>query len=286
MIGKCVSGLAASMPPTSSVFRVAVSKVRMPRSQRITRSSPAAITYSAAPSHSSTVEPAPRLRRTGRPARPTARSRSKFCMLRAPICSTSAFSATGLTWSTAITSVTTGRPVDLPAATSQSRASRPWPWKAYGLVRGLKIPPRSAVAPQEATSRAMRITCSALSTEHGPAITARAPAPMRSGPTSTTVGALRAVACGSDFTTGSVPCFGGVIFAACAAGCPSEMTWTSRAGASACSRAASAPSTHIRTGNSALPASGRRVAPVRTSSRPVAVMLLVRKKASETCARA
>src|SRR6267378_6189079 len=100
----------------------------------------------------------------------------------------------------------------------------------------------------------MRITCSGLSTEQGPAITARAPAPRRKGPTSTTVGALRAVACGSDLTTGSVPCFGGVIFAACAAGCPSEITCTSRTGASACSRAASAPSTHMRTGYSAVPA--------------------------------
>ena len=96
-MGRCVSGRAASMPPTSSVFRVAVSKVRMPRSQRISRCSPAAITYSAAPSHSSTVAPAPRLSSTGRPERPTARKRSKLCMLRAPICSTSAFSATGFT---------------------------------------------------------------------------------------------------------------------------------------------------------------------------------------------
>ncbi len=97
MIGRWVSGRAASIPPTSSVLRVDVSKVRMPRSQRITRISPAAMMYSAAPSHSSTVEPAPRLSKTGLPARPTARSRSKFCMLRAPICRTSAFSATGFT---------------------------------------------------------------------------------------------------------------------------------------------------------------------------------------------
>src|SRR5438270_774509 len=103
------------------------------------------------------------------------------------------------------------------------------------------MPPRSAVAPQEATSRAMRITCSGLSTEQGPAITALAPAPRRNGPTSTTVGALRAVACGSDLTTGSVPCFGGAIFPACAAGCPSEITCPSRTGASACSRAESRP---------------------------------------------
>ena len=46
--------------------------------------------YSAAESHSSTVAPPPRFNSTGRPARPAARSSAKFCMFRAPICSTSA----------------------------------------------------------------------------------------------------------------------------------------------------------------------------------------------------
>ena len=152
-------------------------------------------------------------------------------------------------------------------------------------MRGLNTPPRSAVAPQEATSCAMRSTCSGDSTEHGPAIIARFPPPTRNGPTSTTVAALRAVACGSDFTAGAVPSLGGSR-EACGAGWPSEITWTSRAGASACSRAASAPSTHMRTGCSAVPASGRSVAPVSTSSLVVAVIELVRRNASGTRARA
>ena len=115
-------------------------------------------------------------------------------MLRAPICSTSAFCATCCTWSTAITSVTMGSLTSRPAAASHSSASYPCPWNAYGLVRGLKTPPRSAVAPHAATSLAMRITCSGDSTEQGPAIMARLPPPTLKGPTSTTVADLRAVA--------------------------------------------------------------------------------------------
>ena len=49
----------------SSVLRVMVSKVRMPRSQRITWSLPAAMMYSALISSSSMVLASPRLRRMG-----------------------------------------------------------------------------------------------------------------------------------------------------------------------------------------------------------------------------
>ena len=47
MTGRCVSDLSTGMQERSSVLRVAVSKVRMPRSQSITRSLPPAIMYSA-----------------------------------------------------------------------------------------------------------------------------------------------------------------------------------------------------------------------------------------------
>ena len=56
------------------MLRVAVSKVRMPRSQRTTRALPPAITYSAASSHSSIVTAIPRFSSTGLPAAPTASS--------------------------------------------------------------------------------------------------------------------------------------------------------------------------------------------------------------------
>ena len=69
----------------SSVLRVAVSKVRMPRSQRITSRLPSLRMYSADISHSSIVAERPRLSSTGLPARPTSASSWKFCMLRAPI---------------------------------------------------------------------------------------------------------------------------------------------------------------------------------------------------------
>ena len=45
--GRCVSFLSMGTAERSRVFRVAVSKVRMPRSQRMTFSLPPAMTYSA-----------------------------------------------------------------------------------------------------------------------------------------------------------------------------------------------------------------------------------------------
>ena len=90
------------------MLRVAVSKVRMPRSHRITCSLPAASRYSAASSNSSTFAARPRFSSTGLPAFPTALSSEKFCMLRAPTWSMSASSATASTSTVSITSVTTG----------------------------------------------------------------------------------------------------------------------------------------------------------------------------------
>ena len=47
------------------------------------------------------------------------------------------------------------------------------PWKEYGEVRGLKAPPRRIVAPASLQAIAVSITCSGVSTEQGPAITAK-----------------------------------------------------------------------------------------------------------------
>ena len=47
------------------------------------------------------------------------------------------------------------------------------PWKEYGDVRGLKAPPRRIVAPASLHAWQDASTCSGVSTEHGPAITAK-----------------------------------------------------------------------------------------------------------------
>ena len=57
--GRSVSLLATMTAERSSVKRVLVSNVRMPRSQRTTLSPPEEVTYSAASSHSSTVAEPP-----------------------------------------------------------------------------------------------------------------------------------------------------------------------------------------------------------------------------------
>ena len=67
--------------------------------------------------------------------------------------------------------------------------STPSPWKLYGLVRGLKAPPRRMVAPAAATASAVRISCSRLSTEQGPAMTDSEPPPIDVPATATTVSA-------------------------------------------------------------------------------------------------
>ena len=74
----------------SRVLRVSVSKVRMPRSQSITCQLPRASTYSAESRSSLMLAIMPRFKSPGWSRSPTASSREKFCMLRAPICNTSA----------------------------------------------------------------------------------------------------------------------------------------------------------------------------------------------------
>jgi hypothetical protein len=112
----------------------------------------------------------------------------KFCMLRAPICTTSAYSATACAPSSSSASVTIARPVASRALASSSSPARPSPWNAYGDDRGLYAPPRSATAPAALTACADARICASLSTEHGPAITGTSGPPKRTpGATSTTV---------------------------------------------------------------------------------------------------
>ena len=54
-------------------------------------------------------------------------------------------------------------------------------------MRGLKAPPRRMRAPEAATDFATAPTCSALSTEQGPAMTMTSAPPTRTPATSTTV---------------------------------------------------------------------------------------------------
>ena len=170
------------------MYRVDVSKVLMPRSQRMIRSFPSLATYSAAIRSSSTEVEAPRLSNTGLSARPTSDRRRKFWLLRAPIWITSVASTTCSTWRGSISSVTTGSPVSSRASRRIASASRPSPWKVYGDVRGLNAPPRSIVAPAAATTRAVSSVCSRYSTEQGPAISPKAVSPIWRPSTSITVG--------------------------------------------------------------------------------------------------
>ena len=128
--GRCVSFLSTGTALRSSVKRVAVSKVRMPRSHRMTLGLPPASTYSADSSHSWIVVDMPRLRSTGLPVSATRRSSEKFCMLRAPIWRMSACSATSSTLSGSMTSVMTGSPVSRRASASSFSPSASSPWKA------------------------------------------------------------------------------------------------------------------------------------------------------------
>ena len=85
MIGKWLWPWILGTIDRSSVFRVESSNVRIPRSQRITWRLPSERTYSADINRSLTVALMPRLSRIGTRVRPHSLSRSKFCMLRAPI---------------------------------------------------------------------------------------------------------------------------------------------------------------------------------------------------------
>ena len=89
MIGRWVSSRSTGTAVRSSVLRVDGSKVRMPRSHRITFGLPELRMYSAAISHSSIVAPKPRLSSTGLRDWPAALSSTKLCMLRLPIWSMS-----------------------------------------------------------------------------------------------------------------------------------------------------------------------------------------------------
>ena len=145
MIGRWLIACTTGTAEMSRVLRVLGSKVRMPRSQRTTSRLPRWATYSAAISHSSMVEVIPRLSSTGLPHSPTACSSPKLAMLRVPICSMSACSATTSTSRASTISVTTGSPVTSRTSARISRPFTPRPWKAYGEVRGLNAPPRSSV---------------------------------------------------------------------------------------------------------------------------------------------
>ena len=128
--GRWQSFLSTGTAFRSSVNRVAGSKVRMPRSQRITLGLPAARMYSAESRNSWIVVAMPRLSRTGLPISPTRRSREKFWMFRAPIWRMSLYSATTSTLSVSSTSVTTGRPVRLRASARYRSPCSLSPWKA------------------------------------------------------------------------------------------------------------------------------------------------------------
>ena len=187
MMGRCERCLTAATAERSSVLRVYVSYVRMPRSQSTTSGFPSFMIYSAALSHSSSVAARPRFKSTGLPDLPTALSSPKFCMLRAPICSMSAYAATRSTASTVVTSVTTLSPVRSRASARNFSPCSSSPWKEYGLVRGLYAPPRRNCAPAFFTISAASKSCSRDSTAHGPDITTGVPSPIFTPATSTTL---------------------------------------------------------------------------------------------------
>ena len=99
-------------------------------------------------------------------------------MLRVPICSMSACSATTATSRASTTSVTTGSPVATPTSARISSASTPSPWKAYGEVRGMNAPPRSRVAPAPLAICAASSIWSRLSTAHGPPMKVKVSGPI------------------------------------------------------------------------------------------------------------
>ena len=73
----------------------------------------------------------PRLSMTGLPAAPTACSSGKFCMLRVPTCSMSAYDADQVHVATkSITSVTIGSPVSARTSARIFSPASPRPWNA------------------------------------------------------------------------------------------------------------------------------------------------------------
>ena len=147
MIGRCVKALTTGTAVRSSVLRVYPSKVRIPRSHKMTWSFPSDKMYSADINHSSMVAASPRLRSTGLPIRPTLLSSSKFCIFRAPICTTSTYLTIRSAWLGEVISVTIPNPVSARTSARILSPSSPRPWNAYGDVLGLKAPPRNKTAP-------------------------------------------------------------------------------------------------------------------------------------------
>ena len=86
--------------------------MRMPRSHNITRVFPPAKIYSADISNSSMVAESPRLSKTAVRVSPMARKRLKFCILRAPSWKISTYLVIISICETAITSTTSGKPVE------------------------------------------------------------------------------------------------------------------------------------------------------------------------------
>ena len=113
-------------------------------------------------------------------------------MFRAPICTTSAISAICSRPASSIASVTMSSPVSRRTAASSASPSVPRPWNAYGDVRGLNAPARSARAPAAWTARAVAKIWVSCSTEQGPATISTSAPPTETPPGSfTTVGSGR-----------------------------------------------------------------------------------------------
>ena len=127
--GRWVSFLSTGTAEMSKVLRVAVSKVRIPRSHRMMLSLPPAMMYSALIRSSSMVLASPRFKRMGFLLRPRALSKSKFCILRAPTwrISTSAKRSSSAMF---MISDTMGSPVSRLASSISSIPSAAIPWNA------------------------------------------------------------------------------------------------------------------------------------------------------------
>ena len=158
MTGSRLRSFITATADRSSVFRVAVSNVRMPRSHSTICSFPPLIMYSAEVRSSLTVFAQPRFKSTGLSSFPSAFKSSKFCILRAPTWIMSTSSNSG-SCSLSVISLTIGMPHFRPASISGGRPSARMPWKLYGEVRGLNAPPRRSCAPASFISRAMPIIC-------------------------------------------------------------------------------------------------------------------------------
>ena len=118
---------------------------------------------------------------------PTAFSSLKFCIFRAPICRTSAYSATSGT-SGATISVTTPRPVSAQLG-EELQPLLFEPRKLYGSSRLERTSPAS-VAPDRATARAEAMIW-AWDSPQGPAMTASACPPITASRTLMRVGSMR-----------------------------------------------------------------------------------------------